>query len=824
MNCVVESPLLPIESILAPLQQALANQDVILVAPPGAGKSTCLPLHLLRLSEFQHQKIIMLQPRRIAVRSIAAYLAEQLSEPVGNTVGYRMRGENKVSANTRLEIVTEGILLRMLQSQPELAEVGLILFDEFHERSIYADFSLALCLEVQQALRDDLRLLVMSATLDIQALQPLLPEATLLQCEGRSYPVDIRYHPDTTTQPLSAKITRLVQLALQKHTGSLLVFLPGARDIRETEHALIPIVEANVQVHCLYGELSKQAQLQAISVCPPGQRKIVLATNIAETSLTIEGIEVVIDSGIEKTAQFQLTKGITQLVSQRISQSSATQRAGRAGRLAAGVCYRLWSREQQDRMAAQRQAEILSSDLSAFILEACVWGSDICQLALIDMPSNAQIQQANQLLIDLQALDAQGKLTAHGRALQQMGGHPSIANMLVNSQHISPAHQSLAAAIASLLEHKDPLKRSNTAQLQLRLQYCQHNKQHAIWQHIRHWHQRVGGKVQDWPLEDSALLLGYAYPQWIAKRRDNGGFLLANGSGARLHRDDPMAAQPWLVIGAMLSTDKQQGDVQITLAEPLSLAQLQQHFCHLIQTNFYCAWDQSKQAIVAQQRQMLGKIVLSSQSVNQIDQPHLDQIWQQVIQQKGIGNLPFNDATWQLIYRIRLAQQLIPAENWPDMSEQGLLDDLAQWLLPYLVNVMSWKQVSQLNFTDMLLNRLDWSLQQKLNRVFPTRYTVPSGSDIKLDYHPDGDVSLSVRMQELYGMQDTLTLANGELPVLIELLSPAHRPIQKTRDLASFWQGSYKEVQKEMKGRYPKHYWPDDPANALATTKTKKFM
>ncbi len=800
------------------------NQDVILVAPPGAGKSTCLPLHLLRLGQFQHKKMIMLQPRRIAVRSIATYLAEQLNEPVGKTVGYRMRGENKVSADTRLEIVTEGILLRMLQNQPELPEVGLILFDEFHERSIYADFSLALCLEVKQALRDDLRLLVMSATLDIQALQRLIPDAALLQCEGRSYPVEIYYHPDTSNQPLSAKIIRLVQLALQNHTGSILVFLPGARDIRDAERALTSMVSVNVQVHCLYGELSKQAQLQAIAVCQPGQRKIVLATNIAETSLTIDGIEVVIDSGIEKTAQFHLSKGITQLVSQRISQSSATQRAGRAGRLAPGVCYRLWSREQQDRMATQAEAEILNSELGSFLLEARVWGTDIRELALIDMPSDAQIQQANQLLTDLKAVDGQGKLTAHGRALQQMGGHPSMANMLVNSQGISPAHQSLAAAIAALLEHKDPLKHSDTAQLQLRLQYCQQNKQHAVWQSIRHWHQRLNVTMQDWPVDDSALLLAYAYPQWIAKRRANGGFLLANGSGARLHQDDPMAAQPWLVIGSMLSTDKQQGDAQITLAEPISLTQLQHHFSHLIQSDFYCEWEDSKQAVVAQQRQVLGKIVLSSHPVNQLEQHYLDQLWQQVIAQKGINNLPFNDATWQLIYRIRLAQQLTPAENWPDMSEQGLLDDLAQWLLPYLTKVMNWKQFSQLNFAEMLLNRLDWPLQQILNSTFPIRYTVPSGTDIKLDYRPEGEVILAVRMQELYGMRETPTLANGKLAVLVELLSPAHRPIQKTRDLAGFWQGSYKEVQKEMKGRYPKHYWPDDPANALATTKTKKFM
>ncbi|WP_416306339.1 ATP-dependent helicase HrpB [Neptunicella sp. SCSIO 80796] len=816
--------MLPVEQIWPQLKQHIIQQDVILVAPPGAGKSTCLPLHLLQLQQFRGRKIIMLQPRRIAVRSIAAYLAEQLGESVGQTVGYRIRGENKTSAGTRLEIVTEGILLRMLQSEPELPEIGLVIFDEFHERSIYADFSLALCLEVQQALRDDLRLLVMSATLDTHSLQELLPASVLLQCEGRSYPVEIKYVPDTSSQPLSLKMSRVIQQVLQTHSGSILVFLPGAADIRHTEQAVRAFIGSDTHLYCLYGELSKAQQMQAISTCPAGQRKIVLATNIAETSLTIDGIEVVIDSGIEKKALFQLTRGITQLVTQRISQSSATQRAGRAGRLSAGACYRLWSREQQDRLSSHSTPEILNTDLTSFVLEAAVWGSDITQLGLIDQPSIAQVNQALALLRELDALDSQGKLTVRGKALHAMGGHPCNASILVKSQLMSSSHQSLAATLVSLLESKDPLPNHGTVLLQSRLDYLQQHSAAPIWQTIRHWHQRLGCQIKTWPRTDTALLLAYGYPQWLAKRRANGGYLLVNGCGADVFPDDPVGQHEWLAIGAMLSTDKQQGDVRITLAEPIQQTDIEQHFSHLISDKLYCEWDNSKQRILVQQRKMLGEILLSAHPASHIEQQQLDAIWLEVIVNKGVMNLPLDERALQLIYRVRLAKQYISDSHWPDMSESGLTDNLSDWLLPYLTKVTSWKQLGELDFYQILQSMLDWPSQQQLNEQLPTHMSVPSGTSIRLDYHPDTEVTLSVRMQELYGMTDTPKLAGGKLPILLELLSPARRPLQKTRNLAGFWQGSYKAVQKEMKGRYPKHFWPDDPANATATTKTKKYM
>ncbi|MDN4501788.1 ATP-dependent helicase HrpB [Alteromonadaceae bacterium BrNp21-10] len=815
---------LPVVQIFPALEASLSQGDVLLVAPPGAGKSTCLPLFLLGLARFKNCKIILLQPRRIAVRSIASYLAEQLQEPVGKTVGYRMRGENKVSSHTRLEIVTEGILTRMLQSQPELDGIGLVIFDEFHERSIHADLSLALCLEVQQTLRDDLRLLVMSATLDIDALQRFMPHAELLQCAGRSYPVTLHYRPDLSKQPLSAKVVKVIREALENHQGSILVFLPGVRDIQYCAQALSSLVSSTTVIHSLYGELDKKQQMAAIAPCIAGQRKIVLATNIAETSLTIDGIEVVIDSGLEKTAQFRLTQGVTQLVSQGISQSSATQRAGRAGRTASGHCYRLWAQEQHGRLSMQSQPELLHVDIMPLLLECALWGTPISQLGLINQPSTAQIERASQSLLELQAIDTDGKITAHGRALHGFGSHPSLANMLVTVQKMSAGHQSMAAAIVALLESKDPLPYQASVSLEQRLQLLQQQRSHPIWQSIRLWQQRIGCGNASWPLGDSGLLLALAFPQWLAKQRQPARLLLVNGSGASLAEHDPLAQQPWLAVGNMLVTDKQQGDTPIKLAERISEAQLQQHFGHLFREQHICQWDNQQQRIVAQRRKQLGQIVLSSQKVSKPDTALCQQLWLQQIGKLGVMNLPFSEQALQLIYRVRLAHNVFSDDPWPDWSEKGLTASLEQWLLPYLTEVLSMAQLQKLDFIEILKSALDWPLQQQLQNHFPQRFAIPSGNTAALIYAANGSVKLSVRMQELYGLQETPTIARGKVAVQLELLSPARRPLQQTQNLAGFWSGSYKEVQKEMKGRYPRHFWPDDPATAQATSKTKKNM
>ena len=827
--------LLPVEHILPALHRQLIGGDAIVVAPPGAGKSTCLPLSLLKLDVFKDKKIILLQPRRIAVRTIASYLASQLGESVGHTIGYRIRGEVKVSANTRLEIVTEGILTRMLQNQPDLPYVGLVIFDEFHERSVHADFSLALCIEVQQALREDLRLLVMSATLDVTALGELLPAAKLLESSGKSYPVDIIYHPDNSSLHLFEKVSRLVIYVFPKHQHDCLVFLPGAADINKAAQRLsqhfLSTGEDEVEVVKLFSELSKNEQQQALLPNPAGKRKIVLATNIAETSLTIEGIEVVIDSGIEKKAIFQLNRGVTHLQSQNISQASATQRAGRAGRLTAGTCYRLWSKEQHSRLAQQITPEIMHSDMSSFILESAIWGTDVSALALQDHPSDAQLSQGFALLKQLELLDDNHKLTTLGRKAHGLGCHPSIAVMLIKSASMSSEHLSMGCAIAALLENKDPMGRTdNGASLAARLHFVLQQRHHVIWQAIRQWHSKLACRLLVWPTEDTAVLVGYAYPQWLAKQRKNERYQLVNGSGAVLYQDDALTAHPWLAIANMQTSDRQQDNAQIRYAESLTLSQLEQHFEYLIEKKERVDWDPENQRIVSEMQKILGKIIIHKQPIKRPSEQHILSIWRDVIHAKGMADMPFNDEAQQLIYRVQLAASFagVPSSSafqaLPDFTVAGLLNSIDRWLIPYLTNILTWQQFTQCHFLQQLLNELDFAQQQNLNKQLPKRMTLPSGSSVQLTYTSSNCVVLSVRMTELYGLQRHPTVAQQQVPITVELLSPAGRPIQTTQDLPRFWQGSYKEVQKEMKGRYPRHFWPDDPANAQATTRTKKKM
>ncbi len=817
---------LPIEQILADLEQQLSLGDSIVVAPPGAGKSTYLPLFLLRTGLFRKQKIIMLQPRRIAVRSIAEYLSQQLNEPVGQTIGYRIKGEVKVSANTRMEIVTEGILTRMLQSEPELPEVGLVIFDEFHERNIHADFSLALCLEVQQALREDLRLLVMSATLDSVSLSTLMPQAKVLQSQGKSYPVEVQYHPDNSDAPLYLKVSRLVQRVFTQHQGDCLVFLPGAADINKVANQLNHGLAQNesVVICKLYGSLSKTEQHAALQRSAQGKRKIVLATNIAETSLTIQGIDCVVDSGIEKRGVFHLSSGITQLITQKISQASATQRAGRAGRLGPGSCYRLWSKEQQQRLMAQAPAQILQSDISSFMLESAIWGTAIADLALLDQPSPAQLNQAVDSLQQLQFFDSQQKPTALAKQAHQLGGEPRLANLLVKSAQISPAHQNLACVLVALLEDNMQVDVTQGCRLTDKVSYVLQHKPQPIWRRVQLWQKKLGCKSHAWPVEESARLLALAFPDWIAKHTNNGRYLLANGSGAQLPADDLLIDEPYLVVANMFSSDQQQGSHRISLAEPIQLDTLKAHFSHLIKQHHQVEWDESRQAISAKELQHLGAITLESRPLPAPPATQVQNLWQQVVAEKGIMRLPFSDGAMQYIYRCRLAQKYQPQLPWPDMSEQGLLDTIQQWLLPYLGEIVSWQQLQKVDFLQLVKNSLDWSCQSQLTELLPTHYTVPSGNKIKLEYTADGKVVLAVRMQEMYGLKQSPCIANNSLAVELQLLSPAARVLQTTQDLAGFWQGSYKEVQKEMKGRYQKHFWPDDPANAVATAKTKKRM
>ena len=816
--------MLPVSEILAELHQQLACGDAIVVAPPGAGKSTYLPLSLLQLPQFATQKIIMLQPRRIAVRSIAHYLADQLGEAVGETIGYRIRAEKKVSTNTRLEIVTEGILTRMLQNQPELAGVGLIIFYEFHERSVHADFSLALCLEVQQNLRDDLRLLIMSATADVKALNQLMPQAKIVVSQGKTYPVTLHYCPDTSNSSLVDKMTRLILRVFPEHQQDTLVFLPGAGDIQKIAERLQHDLGKQAEIHCLYGELSKQQQLAALQPSTVGARKIVLATNIAETSLTIEGIEVVIDSGLEKTAVFQLNRGITHLQTQKISQASATQRAGRAGRLGPGTCYRLWSSEQQTRLPAQSGAEIRYTDLAPLILESAVWGAALADLALLDQPSDAQIEQAKTYLHRLGMFDVHDKLTSFGKQAHQLGCHPSIAAMLIHSRQFSQAHQSLACAMATVLENKDPLSTQTGAQLSDRLRFLLQHRSHNLWALIRQWHNKCGINLLEWPLDDCDLLLALAFPQWLAKTRHHGRYLLANGSGARLMLEDGLVSHDWLVVAAMLTSDQQQDDALIRFAEPLNPQRLNHQLTHLLTSQDRVVWDENAQRVSAHRLSKVDNIVVSKTPLERPDAESMSALWAEVIDKKGVANLPFDDTCLNLLYRNHLARQLSGEEALPDLSFSGLEQHLESWLLPHINEFTSWQQILKCDFYQLLRNQFTWQQWQALEQICPSQYEAPTGRCFTLQYGPHGDVTLAVRIQEMYGLMQHPSIARGKLPIVLSLLSPAMRPVQTTQDLPGFWQGSYKLVQKEMKGRYPRHFWPDDPAHSPATTTTKKNM
>lgn len=830
--------MLPIQEILKALALQLADGNAIVVAPPGAGKSTALPLFLLQQPAFQHSRIIMLQPRRIAARNIAYYLSEKLGEKVGKTVGYRVRGENVTSANTRLEIVTEGILTRMLQAKPDLPGVALIIFDEFHERSIHADFSLALSLEVQQALRDDLRILVMSATLNAQAISKIMPDANLLESKGRSYPVDIKYVASNPRIPVVDRVCELLIQTVSCHDKDFLVFLPGAYEIRKAAEILSRKLHDCV-VLPLFSDLNKQHQQEALMPNKQGKRKIVLATNIAETSLTIEGIEVVIDSGIEKKAIFDLRRGITQLTSQKISQASATQRAGRAGRVMAGTCYRLWSKELHGRLAQQSTPEILQSDVSDLVLEAAIWGAPIADLALIDQPNSAQLSQGEEKLISLGVIEKSNKITEFGYQVHALGGNANIAIMLLKSAQLSLAHQSLACALAALLESKDPLPQAQTVEVTPRLTFLLKNKQHSIWLLIKQWHRKQNIQLVEWPLQDLAIVLAFGFPQWIAKHRSEGRFSLANGSGATLSINDQLLRhlgpqsllqnnQCWLAVGHMQLTDKQKDSAVIRYAEPIKFEQMQAHFLAFFDDKEIVQWDEEKQRISAFESQFFGSISFSKKPLPKPSSVSLTEVWRQQILKKGIAAIPFDTRTKQLIKRVSLLNAAINIaeqdDAFPDFSDSALRQNIDQWLLPFLSGKTTWQAFVTLPFYQLLSQQMNYQQLKKLDSLLPESIVIPTGRKAGIDYNEDGRALLSVRMQELYGMQQHPTLLNGKLIITCELLSPAQRPLQTTDDLIGFWQGSYKQIQKEMKGRYPRHFWPDDPANSPATATIKKRM
>lgn len=805
---------LPVAAVLPELLTALKTApQVLLSAPTGAGKSTWLPLQLLQQSPVAG-KILLLEPRRLAARNVAQRLAEGLNEKPGETVGYRMRAQSCVGPHTRLEVVTEGVLTRMIQCDPELRGVGLVILDEFHERSLQADLALALLLDIQQGLRDDLRLLIMSATLDNDRLCQRLPDAPTIVSEGRAFPVERRYQPLAAHLRFDEAVAMATAELLRNENGSLLLFLPGVGEIQRVHEHLASRVGSDVLLCPLYGALSLEAQRKAIIPAPAGMRKVVLATNIAETSLTIEGIRLVVDSAQERVARFDARTGLTRLVTQRISQASMTQRAGRAGRLAPGICLHLLAKEQAERAAAQSDPEILHSDLSGLLMEVLQWGChDPVSLFWLDRPPEVNLQAARRLLLMLGALEGE-RLSARGRKMAATGNDPRLAAMLVNAGEGDSA--ATAAMLAAILEEPP---RGGGTDLSVLFSRRQPGWQQRSQQLLKRLQVRNGEP-------DSALiapLLARAFSDRIARRRgQEGRYQLANGMGAMLDADDALGRHEWL-IAPLLLQGSASPDARILLAQPLDIASLIQACPDLLRQSDTVEWDEAQGTLKAWRRLCIGQLTVNVQPLAKPSEEELHQAMLNGIRDKGLAVLNWTPEAEQFRLRLHCAAKWLPEYDWPAVDEASLLATLENWLLPHMTGVQSLRSLKSLNVTQALRGLLDYPMQQRLDSELPGHYTVPTGSRITIRYHEDNPPALAVRMQEMFGEASTPTLAQGRVPLVLELLSPAQRPLQITRDLSAFWQGAYREVQKEMKGRYPKHVWPDDPANTAPTRRTKKY-
>ncbi|AMO50518.1 ATP-dependent RNA helicase HrpB [Enterobacter sp. FY-07] len=806
--------LLPVAAVLPDILSALQRApQVLLSAPTGAGKSTWLPLQLLQQGAIEG-RILLLEPRRLAARNVAQRLAELLNEKPGETVGYRMRAESCVGPNTRLEVVTEGILTRLIQHDPELSGVGLVILDEFHERSLQADLALALLLDVQQGLRDDLKLLVMSATLDNARLQALLPDAPVVVSQGRAWPIEQRFQALPAHQRFDEAVAQATAELLRSEPGSLLLFLPGVGEILRVQEQLASRVGNDVVLCPLYGVLPLSEQRKAILPPPTGQRKVVLATNIAETSLTIEGIRLVVDSAQERVARFDPRTGLTRLITQRISVASMTQRAGRAGRLEPGICLHLLGKDQAERAAAQSSPEILNSDLSGLLMELLLWGcQDPARLNWLDMPPEVNLAAARNLLKQLQALD-EGRLTASGRKMAALGSDPRLAAMLASAK--GDDEIATAAKLAAILE--EPPRAGNS---DLSTAFA---RQQANWQQrARQLARRLKSQAGEPDSDALAPLLASAFADRIARRRgQQGRYQLANGMGATLDADDALGRHEWL-IAPLLLQGSQSPDARILLALPLDIDALIARCPHLLQQSDTVEWDDAQGTLKAFRRSQIGQLTVKVQPLAKPSEEELHLAMLNGIRDKGLRVLNWTPEAEQLRLRLHCAAKWLPEQTWPAVDDASLLDSLEQWLLPHMGGIRSLRDLNALDVTQALQTLLPWSLRQRLDSELPGHYTVPTGSRIAIRYHEDNPPVLAVRIQEMFGEATTPTIAQGRVALVLELLSPAQRPLQITRDLAAFWAGSWRDVQKEMKGRYPKHVWPDDPANTAPTRRTKKY-
>jgi ATP-dependent helicase HrpB len=810
----------------------------LLDAPPGAGKSTLVPLFLLDSPWLKDRKILMLEPRRIAARAVAMRMASLLGQPVGRTVGFRTRLETRVGRETRIEVLTEGILTRMLQEDPALPGVACVIFDEFHERSLNADLGLALTIESQRNLREDLRILVMSATLDLAPLVRILGGAPIVSARGRSFEVATHYVPRRNELHLELQISQIVRAALHEHTGDVLCFLPGAAEIRRVQrHLQEGDLARDVGVLPLYGDLAGAEQDAALAAAAPGRRKVVLATSIAETSLTIEGIRVVVDSGLRRYAEFDPATGMSRLVTGRVSQAAADQRRGRAGRTQSGDCYRLWSEGTHASLSPQTQPEILHADLAPLALELACWGnSDASSMAWLDPPPTAPLAQARDLLRELEALQTSGFVTSHGRALEKLGMHPRLAHMLIKARDLGAAR--LACDLAAILSERDILRAAAGARdvdLRLRIAVLRGDSADlpagmTVDSRAKSQAQRTSSQWQrDFARtadtadvhEVTGILLAFAYPDRIAQARGgNGRYLLANGRGARFGEPQALAKSQFIVAAEL---DGAEREARIFLAAPIAAADLESHFAALIETSADIRWDERDQAVHARRERRLGALLLDSSEIGDADPAALNAAVLEGLKRLGIANLPWTAELHQWRARVMLMRQFnVPSPvPWPDLSDAELARTIDQWAPPWTAGFTRREHFSRLDLSNALRSFVTHAQSVILQREAPTHFTVPSGSRIAIDYLDGGTPTLSVRLQELFGLSETPSIAGGKLPLLLKLLSPAGRPVQITKDLVSFWERGYHEVKKDLKGRYPKHYWPDDPYTAQPTRRAR---
>jgi ATP-dependent helicase HrpB len=828
---------LPIAPLLPAIVDTLGRErGLVLEAPPGAGKSTGVPLALLEADWLGGRGILMLEPRRLAARAIASRMATLAGEPVGRSIGYRTRLDTRVSRETRITVVTEGVLTRMLQSDPALEDVAIVVFDEFHERSLNADVGLALCVDARSNLRDDLRLLVMSATLDTAPVADLLGGAPVLSSEGRAHPVETRYLPRPEVASLAVATARATRQALERDEGDVLVFLPGAAEIRRVQRLLEDgDLPAGTSVHALFGDLPAAAQDAALAPARTGRRKVVLATSIAETSLTIEGVRIVVDAGLARSSRFDPVTGMSTLVTTRVSRAAADQRRGRAGRLAPGVCYRLWPEHEMRGLEPVTQAEILGADLAPLALDLAAWGiDDPAALRFLDPPPAASLGQARDLLGRLGALDAGGRITPHGRQMATLGLHPRLAHMLLVARGLGCAP--LACELAAILSERDLLRGPGAAadaDVGLRLDVLHGTGVPAVAaeadrgataraRKLARAFQRELGAAEDGQGRGhmEGVLLALAYPDRIGAGRGDGRFLLSGGRGAFFRESQPLSRQPWIVAAEL---DAGEREARIFLAASLDRDDIESYLGDRIVAADVVRWDPAEAAVVARRERRLGAILLEESRLEAPGPGAVLSAMLQGVRALGLRALPWSRAAASLQQRAEFVRRHVHRDDpaWPALDDDSLLRELGDWLPQWLDGVTRRTHLARIDLEAALASRFSYSQRQEIERLAPTHLAVPSGSRIAIDYSDPVAPFVAVKLQEVFGLTETPRIAGGRVPLTLQLLSPAQRPVQVTQDLGSFWARGYAEVRKELKGRYPRHYWPEDPLTATPTRKVR---